>query len=261
MPRHSRAEDQKPAKVKRVTDDLRERINKGVWRPGDYLPSQKELAKFYGVSVQTVRDARKLLVGEGLIETSQGKLAQVRHRVPTHHFDIRPRPHDTTGEPKISTQAGDHVRREWITQDLATVPHLFGDRIGLKPDAVMGKRVMKLTIDDHPLLTSTSYVPADLSDAGDASAWRAMVDVGQLAVTDYAVTVEFLDLCSRMPNADESDELGMAAGVPLTVLSTSCQVQVGDRILPAGVIVRARSDRVCLRVWLEQSSPSSERPT
>jgi GntR family transcriptional regulator len=252
MPRNRSAEHQKL--VKMVIDDLRRRLEEEEWRPSDLLPSETRMMEFYGVSRPTVRNARNVLKGEGLIEISQGKRARVRHRAPTYKIDINPGTHARTGlaEPPSSIPTASHVRREWSTQDKVTVPGLIADRLGLEPDAVMAERVMTLTADDNTLLTSTTYLPVGLSNADGVSAWQT-VDVGQLALTDHVVAVEFLDVCSRMPNPAESDELGMADGVPLTIVSSPCQVRAGDRTLPAGVVVRAPGDRVLLRIGLGQS--------
>lgn len=47
--------------------DLRKQILTGKLRPGDRLPTEKELAKQYGVAVMTVRQAQHPLLQEGLI--------------------------------------------------------------------------------------------------------------------------------------------------------------------------------------------------
>lgn len=44
---------------------------------GSYLPAEKVLAETYGVSRLTIREAMRHLAGRGLIDTSQGRRAQV----------------------------------------------------------------------------------------------------------------------------------------------------------------------------------------
>ncbi|MDI6823660.1 MAG: GntR family transcriptional regulator [Bacillota bacterium] len=57
---------------------LREEIEGGAYRPGDLLPSERELCARYGVSRITVRQAVLDLVREGLLERRRGKGTFVR---------------------------------------------------------------------------------------------------------------------------------------------------------------------------------------
>ncbi|MBQ3242865.1 MAG: GntR family transcriptional regulator [Oscillospiraceae bacterium] len=56
-----------------VADRLRKKIRSGVYKYGDKLPSEKELAAHYGVNRMTVRRAVALLAEEGILKTIQGK--------------------------------------------------------------------------------------------------------------------------------------------------------------------------------------------
>ena len=127
-------------------------------------------------------------------------------------------------------------------QRLVAVPRLFAKLLGLDAGATMVERIITLVVDDEPILTSTSYLPVDLAD--DDQRWHA-VDIGQLAVIGHAVTFEFTDW-SRTPTRTECDALNITRNVPLVVLSRPYQVLVDHRTLSAGVIVRARGDRVLL---------------
>jgi GntR family transcriptional repressor for pyruvate dehydrogenase complex len=51
-----------------VADSLRRKIALGLYRPGDFLPSERQLAEGMGVSRITVREALRVLQGERLIE-------------------------------------------------------------------------------------------------------------------------------------------------------------------------------------------------
>lgn len=53
--------------------DLRRSLDDGTWRPGDRLPTERELAAHYGVSLITVRRALAEVVREGRIERTRGR--------------------------------------------------------------------------------------------------------------------------------------------------------------------------------------------
>jgi GntR family transcriptional regulator len=57
---------------RRIRDELKARIEAGEYQPGDRLPSELELARAYGVSRITSRQALDLLGSEGLLVRRQG---------------------------------------------------------------------------------------------------------------------------------------------------------------------------------------------
>ncbi len=69
-----------------VEEDLRKRIERGDFKPGDLLPSERELIEMYNVSRLTVRRAVEALVEQGLLVKKQGKgtfilSPRIHHRV------------------------------------------------------------------------------------------------------------------------------------------------------------------------------------
>jgi DNA-binding FadR family transcriptional regulator len=80
-----------------VAESLRRKIALGLYRPGDLLPSERQLAEGMGVSRITVREALRVLQGERLIETRRSNAGGAQVRAP------RKRPDD---------EARDEVRRE-----------------------------------------------------------------------------------------------------------------------------------------------------
>ncbi|MGB9623228.1 MAG: GntR family transcriptional regulator [Phycisphaerae bacterium] len=64
---------------KRVEHQLRTWISEGYYRPGDRLPSIRELSAKLSVNYLTVRQALARLSAEGLVSTSQGRGTFVEH--------------------------------------------------------------------------------------------------------------------------------------------------------------------------------------
>lgn len=56
-----------------VKDVLRERIERGEWKPGEQLPSEAELCRLFDVSRIVIRQALKEMSYEGLIVRRKGK--------------------------------------------------------------------------------------------------------------------------------------------------------------------------------------------
>jgi GntR family transcriptional regulator len=64
---------------KRIAREFTVLIETGQLRPGDALPSIKEIVEQYRTSKSTVQRALSLLDDRGLIESHQGKAVYVRH--------------------------------------------------------------------------------------------------------------------------------------------------------------------------------------
>src|ERR1700730_10287408 len=58
---------------KQIADDLRRQIEEGGLAPGQQLRTELELREKYNASRNTVRDAVKLLITRGLVETRPGQ--------------------------------------------------------------------------------------------------------------------------------------------------------------------------------------------
>ncbi|QLL14490.1 FadR/GntR family transcriptional regulator [Pseudomonas chlororaphis] len=64
--------------VDQALEQLRQRINDGVWRIGQRLPTEPELAAELGISRNTVREAMRVLAFSGLVEIRQGDGSYLR---------------------------------------------------------------------------------------------------------------------------------------------------------------------------------------
>lgn len=64
--------------VNLVMTEIKNRILKGDFRPGDDLPSQGKLAEMFSVSMTVIREAFHKLQLQGLIDISQGKRARIK---------------------------------------------------------------------------------------------------------------------------------------------------------------------------------------
>jgi len=81
----------KPVKVTRISeevfDQIKSAIVEGSLRPGEKLPTERELMKELGVSRIPIREALKLLENMGFIRTRQGGSSYVRSLVADRFYD------------------------------------------------------------------------------------------------------------------------------------------------------------------------------
>ncbi|MFI7445149.1 FadR/GntR family transcriptional regulator [Nonomuraea indica] len=74
--------------TQKLVDSLTARIQEGVIRPGERLPTESSLVETYGVSRTVVREAISRLQAAGLIETHHGRGSFVLARPSTARFDL-----------------------------------------------------------------------------------------------------------------------------------------------------------------------------
>jgi GntR family transcriptional regulator len=85
---------------RQIAEDLRAQIDSGDLKPGQQLRTEIELREHYGASRNTVRDAIKLLIALGLVETKAGQGTFVV-------LEIKPYTTTLTGSPKVPTLYGE----------------------------------------------------------------------------------------------------------------------------------------------------------
>jgi len=69
--------------VSQVTDELRQRIQAGEFRPGDLLPPRRLLAERFGVGLSTIHEALSALSALGMVDSKSGKGTWVREHALT----------------------------------------------------------------------------------------------------------------------------------------------------------------------------------
>jgi GntR family transcriptional regulator len=63
-----------------LAGQVREHVSKGILKPGDTLPSVRELSDSLGVNLHTVRRAYLLLRDQGIIDLRLGRKARISRR-------------------------------------------------------------------------------------------------------------------------------------------------------------------------------------
>jgi GntR family transcriptional regulator len=156
-----------------IAQSLRERIARGSPAPGERLGDQRGLAREFGVTLMTLRQALDLLERDGLIARRHGLGTFVAS--PSIDYDIL---HLRAFAGDLSAQGEDvttrFVRSHFRSPDLAVARAL---RLG------RGERVFVLErlrlVDGRPMSFQASYLPAALGEEA-AKADLAVTPLGQV---------------------------------------------------------------------------------
>ena len=160
----------------RIAESLRERIRKGEWTAGAPLPNQRRLARDFGVTLMTLRQALELLERDHLITRRHGLGTFVA--APTIDYEIL-KLRRFAGE--LSAQ-GESVSTRVLDARPAVADRRAGAALGLTPRArvVMVERLR--LVDEHPMSLQRSFLPAPIGE---------QVLTADLAETPLSQVLEF----------------------------------------------------------------------
>lgn len=238
-----------PPPSRLLADVLRAAIENGTYRPGDKLPSERDLAATHGIVRNTAAAAIAILKAEGLVESRHGSGAYVRRstrmiRLGAERYSDRIRA--TTGLSPFRAEAlkqGKEARVEVPFIGRAIPPADVADRLGVSVDEEsVVKRVNHYYADNTPVQIGITYSPwaivegtvlATEAKTGRGSIYARFADLG------HQITQVREEISSRMPRPEESRILQTPPGVPvIDVLHTGID-QHGEAFEVTHFVMRA----------------------
>ena len=216
---------------------LIESIERGDVIPGSPLPSEKELANRYGVSLSPIRQAILDLVKEGVLYRRPGSGTFLREPPSTERVSV-------LGSFSESLRArGAEVDVVILTQQRTGTPPEIEDRVGTDGVVVVERLTV---IDGEPAAVLRSSLPAGrfagVAEATlpNGSLYRYLEDVMGVVPMRAETTVQVVPCTTQ-----RSAQLGVAAGSPL-LQATGAVYDADDDVIEA-FEVQYRSDVVRLR--------------
>lgn len=225
---------------------------------GQPLPSQKELAESFGVTIMTVRQAIQTLTEQGLVSSEQGRGTYVRVQ-----------PHRLATGPLASFAAqmeasGRALQTEVLGHGPVSVSPLEQSRMSLAtPDAYEVVRLR--VVDGEPLILQTSLLPRGIADRIDASqlgerslyemlATDAGVVVGRATETVQATDLdaESASLLRRSPGEAALLSARLSFGTDGAAIVDDRALMAGDRVV---VSSERRAGEAGLALTLSDNAP------
>ena len=160
----------------RIAESLRERIRGGEWAAGAPLPNQRRLARDFGVTLMTLRQALELLERDHLITRRHGLGTFVA--APTIDYEIL-KLRRFAGE--LSAQ-GESVSTRVLDARPAVTDRRASAALGLPPRARMVMVERLRLVDDHPMSLQRSFLPSRIGE---------QVLTSDLAETPLSQVLEF----------------------------------------------------------------------
>lgn len=206
--------------------------------PADKLPTERELAKRFGVAPTTARKAMGVLRSRGLVDSRQGSGVYLRTWQPILRDATRRLSVTQWGSGKSIWSADLGTRqavpdRIEITRE--TGPAWVTELLGT-PDVVV--RFRRYVVEGRPVQTARSYLPAELvagtaiehPDTGPGGTYARLRDLGEEPVR-FSERVR-----SRVADLDEQELLEIGHGHPVAAI-TRVAYTAADRVVEVNSMV------------------------
>jgi GntR family transcriptional regulator len=182
---------------RQIAEDLRHQIESGELRPGEQLKTEIELRDRYNASRNTIRDAIKLLVTRGLIETRPGQGTFVVETIVPFITTLTGDP-ETAGSGEGNTFTKEVAARLREPRDTppevgihqAGSPAPATGELQLPEGTPVVSRHQQRFIDDIPWSLQTSFYPMSLVQSGAGR----LIQAGDIPEGTVAYLGEALDI-------------------------------------------------------------------
>lgn len=210
----------------RLETDIRQRISGGELTPGDPIPSEAELARQYGTSRVTVRQALARLRYDGVLESTRGRGTFVARPSLVHPLNS-----SRSFEEKMAAQ-GVRVDHKLLRFDRVAPSAEVCSTLDVRPqDRVY--RLERLRIVGGKLLgLECHYIPPDIGARIDPELARTR-PVLELVETVHGRQARRMRISIRagIPTPAEARKLGLRTGVPIVVRRHAYATDQGRWIL------------------------------
>lgn len=193
---------------KQIQNAIRRRIDSGQLRPGNPVPSERELARLHKVSLMTARHALSEMARDGIVER--------RHGAGTFVAPPRVQFNKLLGYTEQMASLGLAATSRVVTCGVVTREHEIAARLGLAPTAWLGRVERVRLAGDEPVAMETCYWSADeYPNLVDAPLER--VSLFGVMEREFGVELAYSDEEIDATDADLrlADLLEIARGSPL----------------------------------------------
>lgn len=238
------------AKWREIAGDLRVQIDHGVLQPGGQVATETDLARAYGVTRMTARQALVALEREGVLRPGHPRTVARHHRLVVHITRTEDRTHPgespTAGADSwvADMQAAGQEPAQRIVVSMTEAADDVARWLGIPAGFTVISRRLIREAGGEPHNMITFWFPREIA-VGTALAEPASITEGSLAWLDkqHGPLSHEVEVTSRMPDPAESAVLGIGPGVPVAAVwrrsldatgrpvVTSLAIYPGDRTI------------------------------
>lgn len=199
-----------------IADVIRDDIHAGTYRPGDQLPSERELRDRWKVSQQVVRAALAQLHAEGLVVTFQGRGSYVREQAVPRRLST-----DITTSlgwyTSLAHQGFQPAGETTVRQE--PCPPEASEWLGVEPgtEVVIRDRLMG-TEGEPPAMWARSYFPLWVTERAPRLVDPRVGGMPEALRQAFGQTWGEDVLTVRMATLEEAERLSLEKGQPVQMI-------------------------------------------
>jgi GntR family transcriptional regulator len=202
---------------------LRDAILRGVWLPGEVIPSEGELETFFGISRTVVRQALGELVADGLVNKQKGRGTFV-----SEPKDADLVVHEMRGLVEEMRARGREVSTEVIELGVIPAPPLVAEALRTEQNSWVVHLTRVRRVDGVPIVKVDTYLPHPR--------FEAVLDADLESESLYEILARECGVRARggrrrveaaLAGRETAGELGVRPGSPLLVLAAVTEDQDG----------------------------------
>jgi GntR family transcriptional regulator len=193
---------------RKIQNAIRRRIDSGQLKPGNVVPSERELARIHSVSLMTARHALTELARDGIVER--------RHGAGTFVAPPKVQFNKLLGYTEQMASLGLTARSRVVSSSVVTREHEIAARLGLPPTARLGRLERVRLAGDEAVALEVCYWSADEYPALQHAALDR-VSLFSVLERDCGVQLAYADEEIDATDADQrmADLLILPKGTPL----------------------------------------------
>jgi GntR family transcriptional regulator len=205
---------------------LKERIENGVWRPGDTIPTESEIMSHYDISRSTVRQAILSLANEGFLRREKSKGTIVTSRTGRIHFVGSL----ISFSEEMQRDRINHFSRV-LDQKIIPADNDIAGKLNIpnSSDVYYMKRVRYVL--DQPYLVDEHYIPYRLC-LGIENKYQENTSLYQLLQTEYGFNLDHGQIQFEPISPPSKEIMDLLNIYPTTNLTFAERIVYSDKEIP-----------------------------
>lgn len=224
---------------------LLQQIESGDLKPGDAIPTERDLIDRYAISRITVRQAVSSLMADGLLYRQQGLGTFVRRNRIEHELST------LTGFSEEMTARGLTPGAKLIAAEMVEADGVVAAKLRLPPNQKLFRLVRVRLADGDPMALDITHCPPDIGEKLIKDNLKGALYA--LLEERYGVQLDWADQAIQSVLADEfiGHHLGIKKGMPILLMERVSYAIDGRAVEHSKTYYRA--DRYIYRVRLKRT--------
>jgi len=204
-------------KYLQIANHIRDQINNGTLRPGDEVPSERQIAADWSVARPTAARALEALRNQGLVESRQGAGTFVKDQPTARRARER-----YVRSRQIGRIYAPGEYAVIVSAELVEAPEHVAEALRLASGEQVIRRQRVTHSEDGPVESSVSWLSGELAETAPLLLVKDRIKIGTIAYVENATgrTAEYASdrVAARLATDEEAAELELGEG-PHAVLN------------------------------------------